>query len=141
MAILAIPKHVRDGNLCRRARFWDKVSFICNVIMESESMKNVNYTAEVTTKIVEDYEAGMPVEDIALSIDKSVRSVRSKLVREGVYVAQAKPKAAKKEGPSKKELLLELEATAPFPTEGFQGATKDAIAILLDQFKENKIDG
>ena len=55
MAILAIPKHVRDGNLCRRARFWDKVSFICNVIMESESMKNVTYTAEVTTKIVEDY--------------------------------------------------------------------------------------
>ncbi len=141
MAILAIPKHVRDGNLCRRARFWDKVSFICNVIMESESMKNVNYTAEVTAKIVEDYEAGMPVEDIALSIDKSVRSVRSKLVREGVYVAQAKPKAAKKEGPSKKELLLELEAVAPFPIDGFQGTTKEALKNLINQFEEKKIDG
>ena len=71
MAILAIPKHVRDGNQCRRARFWDKVSFVCNVIMESEPMK-VNYSEEMTSKIVADYEAGLPVEDIALSVDRSI---------------------------------------------------------------------
>ena len=87
MAILALPKHVRDGNMCRRARFWDKVSFICNTIMENDTMSKVNYSEEMTSKIVADYEAGLPVEDIALSVDRSVRSVRSKLVREGVYKA------------------------------------------------------
>ena len=106
MAILAIPKHVRDGNQCRRAKFWDKVNFICNTIMESDTMSKVNYSEEMTSKIVADYEAGLPVEDIALSIDRSVRSVRSKLVREGVYKAAEKA-PAKKMGPSKKELLIQ----------------------------------
>ena len=63
MAILAIPKHVRDGNQCRRAKFWDKVNFICNTIMESDTMSKVNYSEEMTSKIVADYEAGLPVED------------------------------------------------------------------------------
>jgi len=134
MAILAIPKHVRDGNMCRRARFWDKVSFICNTIMESDTMSKVNYSEEVTSKIVADYEAGMPIEDIALSIDRSVRSVRSKLVREGVYKTAEKA-PAKKMGPSKKELLIELEGLAPFEVDGLSGATKTAISTLINHFK------
>jgi DNA-directed RNA polymerase specialized sigma24 family protein len=44
-------------------------------------MKNVNYTPEMTAKIVDDYQAGVSVEQIADAIDKSVRSVRSKLAR------------------------------------------------------------
>ena len=51
-------------------------------------MKNVNYTPEMTAQIVSDYEAGVSVDAIAEAINKSVRSVRSKLVREGVYVAK-----------------------------------------------------
>jgi hypothetical protein len=134
MAILAIPKHVREGNACRRARFWDKVSFICNTIMGDDTMSKVNYTEELTTKIVADYEAGLPVEDIALSVDRSVRSIRSKLVREGVYKAAEKT-PAKKVGPSKKELLIELEGIAPFEVDGLSGATKTAISTLIDHFK------
>ena len=134
MAILAIPKHVRDGNQCRRARFWDKVSFICNTIMGDDTMSKVNYTEELTTKIVADYEAGLPVEDIALSVDRSVRSIRSKLVREGVYKAAEKT-PAKKVGPSKKELLIELEGIAPFEVDGLSGATKTAISTLIGHFK------
>jgi|SRR6056300_62052 hypothetical protein len=134
MAILAIPKHVREGNQCRRARFWDKVSFICNTIMGDDTMSKVNYTEELTTKIVADYEAGLPVEDIALSVDRSVRSIRSKLVREGVYKAAEKT-PAKKVGPSKKELLIELEGIAPFEVDGLSGATKTAISTLIDHFK------
>ena len=53
-------------------------------------MKAPNYTAEATARIIEDYQAGVSVEQIADAIDKSVRSVRSKLVREGVYVATPK---------------------------------------------------
>ena len=90
----------------------------------------VNYTPELTATIVDQYQNGATVEDIAASIDKSIRSVRSKLVREGVYVATPKAKSQKVMGPTKKELLRDLEATG-FDVSGFEGATKDAITRLI----------
>ena len=93
-------------------------------------MAQVNYSAEMTAQIISDYQNGVAVEDIASSIEKSVRSVRSKLVREGVYVAQPKATSQKVQGPTKKELLKELEATG-FDVSGFEGATKDAIMRLI----------
>ncbi len=45
--------------------------------------KRENYSEELTAAIVERYQAGETVEAIAESIGKAVRSVRSKLVREG----------------------------------------------------------
>jgi len=98
-------------------------------------MKNVNYTPEMTAKIVDDYQAGITVEQIADAIDKSVRSVRSKLVREGVYVAQPKAKARKADEPTKKEFLNPLETIAPFGVTGFMGATKEAINELISHFE------
>ena len=92
-------------------------------------MKAPNYSAEATAKIIADYQNGVDVAEIAASVEKSVRSVRSKLVREGVYVAKAKPTAKRDSGPSKKELLLELEATG-FDVQGLEGATKDAIVRI-----------
>lgn len=89
-----------------------------------------NYTPELTATIVDQYQNGATVEDIAASIDKSIRSVRSKLVREGVYVAQPKAKSAKVMGPTKKELLRDLEGTG-FDVSGFEGATKEAITRLI----------
>ena len=86
-------------------------------------MKAPNYT-RTHRKIVDDYQAGVAVEDIAIAIDKSVRSVRSKLVREGVYVAAPKAKARKSDEPTKKELINHLEGIAPFAVNGFMGATK-----------------
>lgn len=95
----------------------------------------VNYSEELTAAIIERYQAGEAVEDIAESIGKAVRSVRSKLVREGVYVAPEKPvKAKREEGPTKKELLRTLEGVAPdFPVDGLVNATKDAISALIDR--------
>ena len=93
-------------------------------------MPQVNYTAELTAAIVDQYQAGVSVDEIATDIGKSVRSVRSKLVREGVYVAKAKPAAKRDNGPTKKELLIELEATG-FDVNGFEGATKEAIMRLI----------
>ena len=90
----------------------------------------VNYTPELTGQIVSAYQAGTAVEEIAETIGKSVRSVRSKLVREGVYVAKEKVATRKVEGPTKKEILRDLDATG-FDTAGFQGATKDALTRLL----------
>jgi len=96
----------------------------------ADTQKAVNYTAEMTAAIVDQYQNGVEIEEIAASIEKSVRSVRSKLVREGVYVAKPKAQARKQEGPTKKELLRDLEATG-FDVQGFEGATKDAITRLI----------
>lgn len=96
-----------------------------------------NYTAELTAKIVDQYTNGTSVDDIAEAIGKSVRSVRSKLVREGVYVAAEKPvKAQVDKGPTKKELLNQLEELVPFEVTGLMGATKEAIQSLIDAFSQ-----
>ena len=90
----------------------------------------INYSPELTGQIVSAYQAGTAVEEIAETIGKSVRSVRSKLVREGVYVAKEKVATRKVEGPTKKELLIDIDATG-FDVKGFEGATKDALTRLL----------
>lgn len=96
---------------------------------------NVNYTPELTQRIVAEYQEGVAVESIAESIGKSVRSVRSKLVREGVYSAPEKPAKVKQEGPTKKELLRELEASTGFSAEGLEGATKAAIERIMQALR------
>jgi hypothetical protein len=50
--------------------------------------KAVNYTAEQTLQIVNDYQNGVAVETIAQNLGKSVRSIVAKLSREKVYVAK-----------------------------------------------------
>ena len=98
--------------------------------------KPANYTEELTAAIVQRYQDGETVEAIAESIGKAVRSVRSKLVREGVYVAAEKPvKAKREEGPTKKELMRDLEAIAPFPVDGLMNATKEAIQAVIAHLK------
>jgi hypothetical protein len=49
------------------------------------SEKTVNYTVEQTTQVIADYVGGVSVEQIAMSMGKSVRSIVAKLSREGVY--------------------------------------------------------
>ena len=91
----------------------------------------VNYTPAQTAAMIADYQADHSVESIAEWMGKAVRSVRSKLVREGVYVAAEKAVKSKREdGPTKKELMRDLEAIAPFEVEGFMNATKEAIQSL-----------
>jgi transposase-like protein len=95
-----------------------------------------NYTTELTAQIVDQYTQGVDVAEIAEAIGKSVRSVRSKLVREGVYQAPEKPaKAVKEQGPSKKEMLNELEGLVSFDVTGLSGATKEVIQHLIDAFQ------
>tara|TARA_Y100001938_G_scaffold72750_1_gene100912 strand:+ start:88 stop:483 length:396 start_codon:yes stop_codon:yes gene_type:complete len=94
--------------------------------------KAPNYSPELTDAIVADYQAGKPVEDIADAIGKSVRSVRSKLVREGVYVAQEKPKGAKRDnGPTKKELFADLRAALPDVPDGAFAMSKEAMIYFI----------
>lgn len=50
--------------------------------------KTVNYTAEQTSAMIADYQAGVSVESIAENLGKTVRSVVAKLSREKVYKAK-----------------------------------------------------
>jgi|TARA_X000000950_G_C13702532_1_gene572757 hypothetical protein len=96
--------------------------------------KTVNYTDEQVSKMLEMYSelGNAGIDQIAEAVEKNVRSVRSKLVREGVYVASPRAKAASKDmGPSKKELLNDLENIVGFDVTGFSGATKPAIQELI----------
>ena len=93
--------------------------------------KIANYSVEMTDKIISQYQNGISVDEIADAIGKSVRSVRSKLVREGVYIAQEKTKSNKPKEPTKKELLRVLESQVDFPVEGLLGATKESILDLI----------
>jgi len=96
----------------------------------ADTQKVVNYSPEMTAAIVEQYQNGVEIDAIAASIEKSVRSVRSKLVREGVYVAKPKASARKQEGPTKKEILRDIEEVG-FDVSGFEGATKEALTRLM----------
>jgi len=95
--------------------------------------KTINYSVEMTDKIISDYQNGIEISEIADAIGKSVRSVRSKLVREKVYIPQEKTSRSKKvQEPTKKELLNVLEEKVSFPVIGFMGATKESIQDLID---------
>ena len=92
-------------------------------------MKTPNYTQAQVAQITEAYNSGQSVDEIADAVGKSVRSVRSKLVREGVYVAKPKTTSKKVRGPTKKELLRKLDGH--MDTKGLEGATKEAIERLI----------
>ena len=58
------------------------MSLINNIKNERKNvMKQPNYSVSMTAQIIDEYQNGTSVDEIASSIGKSVRSVRSKLVR------------------------------------------------------------
>lgn len=82
--------------------------------------EKVNYTPEQLALAITDYQAGVPVAEIAAKLGKNVKSVVAKLSREKVYVAkQYVTKTGEK--PVKKDV------------------TADAIGAIL-RLSENDID-
>lgn len=74
---------------------------------------------------------------------KTVASVRSKLVKERIYVKSDKPnRVAKKEGPSKKDLVAQLikltgrENEGGEPFKGIDGITKPALQEIIEEFEK-----
>jgi len=93
--------------------------------------KTVNYTADQTEALVEDFKAGTTVEDLAVKFGKSVRSIVAKLSREGVYVAKAKTKAEGRV--TKADLIEKIAEKFGVPSEKFESlekATKEVLEIL-----------
>lgn len=70
------------------------------------------------------------LEQIAEIMNRPVRSIRAKLVKEGLYVGIDPTTKHKKNGPSKKELLRDFETLGIDPT-GLEGATKTALERVL----------
>jgi hypothetical protein len=105
---------------------------LLNKIHYEETMTKVNYTPEMLDTLYSMYEklGNEGIEEIARTIGKTEKSIRSKLVREGLYKPSEKSKV-KANGPSKKELLREIEKHG-FDPEGFEGATKVALNRLLN---------
>ena len=103
---------------------------------DTKTVSKANYTEEMVNQAVTMYEdlGNDGLDKIAEAIGKNVRSVRSKLVREGIYVAYPKATAQKSDEPTKKELLIQVEAVAPFEVDGFMGATKVALSSLIGHF-------
>lgn len=99
-------------------------------------MTKVNYTQEMVDTAVTMYnELGNDgMDTIAETLGRSVRSVRAKLVREGVYQAPVKEvKAPVDNGPTKKEMLAYLGNKAPsVDLDGLMPATKSAIASIIE---------
>lgn len=101
-------------------------------------VKNTNaYSQEETSKLIELYqEYGTDrLDDIAILMNKSVKSVRSKLVREKIYIP-TKTSYIKKTGRSKKELLRELEDIVSIDVSGFMGASKESLISLINFLKK-----
>lgn len=98
-------------------------------------MTVVKYTDEMVNSIVADYAGGkgMDISALAQKYNRAVASIRAKLVFEGVYVKPEKiVKARTDNGPTKKELLNTLEPLVSFDVDGLTGATKEAIASIIE---------
>lgn len=98
--------------------------------------KAMNYTPEMTAKLVSDYNSGMSVEEIAKEVNKSVRSVVAKLTREGVYKKKEYvPKLGLGQRPVTKEQLAikigELVGMSQNDTSSLVKCSKTALQVLL----------
>jgi hypothetical protein len=95
------------------------------------------YTEDEVALIHDLHSKGLDIEHIAQAVNKTVHSVRSKLVRDGVYIKQEK-KSAKKTGPGKKELVRDLEKLTGIQFTALTGANKEDL-VSLKQFIESNI--
>ena len=99
------------------------------------------WSAELTATLVSGYTGGKAVEELAKELGKTVPSVRSKLVAEGVYVKQ-EPRAVGGASPVRKIALvkqlaneLELELSE---LESLEKASKPALELLLKALKTSE---
>lgn len=105
-------------------------------------MAQPNYNDNEVTKLKDMYSklGNKGLDEIAKELGKTVPSVRSKLIRENVYVPEEK-KPARKNGPTKKELHATLREITGCELNGVMGATKEALLELITLFEEKKKDG
>lgn len=93
--------------------------------------KTVNYTPEMTTKLVEAYTANptkATVEAMAAEFGKNVKSIVAKLSREGVYVKPTE--VGKKGGIKKADLVTDIAEMVPMADNDADSLTKATMGAL-----------
>lgn len=105
------------------------------------STKTVNYTPEQTASMIADYQAGISVEQIALDLGKTVRSVVAKLSREKVYkakqyVSKTGDKPVKKDAHA--DFIGEALGLTEADMESLTKANKTALKAIADFIKAEK---
>ena len=93
--------------------------------------KTVNYTPEMTAKLVEAYTANptkATVEAMAAEFGKNVKSVVAKLSREGVYIKPTE--VGKKGGVKKADLVTAITAMVPMADNDAESLTKATMNAL-----------
>lgn len=91
-----------------------------------------SYTPEQTTQVLQLYAAGVDPETIGLTIQKSTRSIISKLVQLGAYQSPEQ-KAIR---PKKSELIMQIAQhlqLEPEQLESLEKATHGALSLLCAQ--------
>lgn len=106
-------------------------------MMKEKKIEKVNYSPEQTERLIALYQerGNDSLDGIAKEMGKTLKSVRAKLVREGIYVAPDKTKKSEDGGPSKKELVLELAKLTGKELVGIEAATKGALSELIEAFR------
>jgi Zn-dependent M32 family carboxypeptidase len=105
--------------------------------------KTVNYTEEMTASLIEQYQNGTSVEDLANIFSKTTRSIVAKLSRSGVY---KKKEYISKTGnaPIKKDAIADqigmLLGFTEAEIESISKANKTALNKILDCVKESKLN-
>lgn len=90
------------------------------------------YSVEQTTQVLQLYAAGLDPETIGLTVQKSTRSIISKLVREGVYLTPEQKTARPKKSELIREIARHLELE-PATLESLEKATHGALTLLCAQ--------
>lgn len=96
--------------------------------------QTTTYTVEQTQELVAAYMVNKNVEELAMQFSKSVRSIISKLAREGVYEKKSAP--AKKSA-RKDELVIMLELFAKQEMPSLKNMTVEDLLKLVDFVKLN----
>ena len=97
------------------------------------------YSDEQVLKLRQLYlEEQLSLEEIAEELDKSVPSIRSKLVKEGIYQKSDK-KSTRKSGPSIKELVRDIENITGLHFEGLMRANKQDL-VKLDSWIRDHLE-
>jgi hypothetical protein len=90
--------------------------------------KTVNYTPEQTAELVQAYVEGQSVENLAMQLGRSTRSIVAKLSREGVY--KAKNKASGVARVKKADLVDQIAARCGVAPEIFESLEKANHEVL-----------
>lgn len=90
------------------------------------------YTVEQTQELIAAYQVNKNVEELAMQFGKSVRSIISKLSREGVYEKKSAP--AKKSA-RKDELVIQLELFAKVEMPSLKNMTCEDLLKLVEFIK------